>query len=155
MGLEPTDCYLRVIAMLKEEIRRLSLELRHIAADDPDVQLLMTVPGVSYYIAVLVKAEIGDVSRFRTGDQLAGYAGLAPSTFSSGGVTRRGRITREVSRWLRWSMVEAIHTHLKYDTLVTRAYHRIAECRGRKTAKVAAARKLLTVCWSVLRNRRP
>ena len=77
LGLEPVDSYLRMMEPLQDEIRLLSLELRHIAADDEDVLLLMTIPGVGYYIALLVKAEIGDISRFHTGDQLASYAGLA------------------------------------------------------------------------------
>jgi len=155
LGLESVRCYLRVMATLKEEIRRLSLELRHLADADEDVRLLMTVPGVGYYIALLVKAEEGDVSRFRSGDHLASYAGLVPSTYSSGGVTRHGRITKEGSRWLRWAMVEAVLLHLRYDSPVTKFYHGVAERQGAKTARVAAARKLLTVCWSVLRNGRP
>ena len=155
LGLEPVDSYLWVMEALKEEIRLLSLELRRIAAGDEDIRLLMTIPGIGYYIALLVKAEVGDVSRFRTGNQLASYAGIAPSAYSSGGVTRHGRITSEGSRWLRWAMVEAVHTQLRYDTPVTRAYHRIAERRGRKTAKVAAAQMLLLVCRSVLKNRWP
>jgi transposase len=155
LGMDSIRCYLRVMETLREEVRRLSLELRHIASGDEDVRLLMTVPGVGYFIALLVKAEIGDVGRFHTGDQLASYAGIVPSTHSSGRVTRHGRITREGSAWLRWAMVEAALVHLRYDTPVTRFYHRVAERRGSKTARVAAARKLLTVCWSVLRNRRP
>jgi transposase len=155
LGMESIRCILRVMATLRAETRRLSLELRHIAAGDEDVRLLMTIPGVGYYIALLVKAEVGDITRFRSGDHLAGYAGIVPSTHSSGKVTRHGRITREGSRWLRWAMVEAALVHLRYDTPVTRFYHRVAERRGAKTARVAAARKLLTVCWSVLRNRRP
>jgi len=49
----------------------------------------------------------------------------------------------------------AAQVHLRFDTPVTRAYHRIAERRGKSKAKVAAARMLLLVCRSVLKNRRP
>jgi len=115
----------------------------------------MTVPGVGYSIALLVKAKVGDVNRFNSGGHLASYAGLVPSTRSSGGTERHGRITRERSRWLRWAMVEAAMVHLRYDTPLTRFYHRVAEGRDRKAALVAAARKLLTVCYSVLRSQRP
>jgi len=52
-------------------------------------------------------------------------------------------------------MVEAAMVHVRYDTMVTRFYHRVAERRGRKPALVAAARMLLTVCYNVLVNRRP
>ena len=53
-------------------------------------------------------------------------------------------------------MVEAAQTHVhKYDTAITKAYHRIAERRGRRVAVVAAARKLLLCCYSVLKNKHP
>ncbi|MEM3551129.1 MAG: transposase [Candidatus Bathyarchaeia archaeon] len=106
-------------------------------------------------MALLVKAEIGDISRFISGDHLCNYAGLVPSTYSSGGVTKHGGITREGSCWLRWAMVEAAMTHVKYDTSVTRSYHRLAERRVRKTAIVAAARRLLLSCYRVLKSRGP
>ncbi len=153
--LESIDCYLRVMEVLNGEIRRLSLELKRIAGEDEDVRLLMTIPGFGYYTALLVKAEIGDISRFKSGDHLCSYAGIVPSTHSSGGVARHGRITREGSRWLRGVVFEAAMTHVKYDTAITRAYHRIAERRGKKVALVAAARRLLLCCYSVLKHKRP
>jgi transposase len=119
------------------------------------LRVLMTVPGFGYYLALLVKAEIGDVSRFRSGDHLCSYAGIVPSTYSSGGVARHGRITREGSRWLRLAVFEAATTHIKYDTAITRAYHRIAERGSRKVALVATARRLLPCRYSVLKNRKP
>jgi len=155
LGLEPVDCYLRLIEPLKSEVRMLSRDLKREAGKDPDVSLLMTIPGVGYYIALLVKAEIGDVRRFSSGDHLASYAGLVPSTRSSGGVERHGGITREGSRWLRWALVEAARVHTRYDTPVTRFYHGVAERRGGRAALVAAGRKLATVCYSVLVNGGP
>ena len=56
LGLGPVDSYLRMMEPPRTEIRLLSLEMRHIAANDEDVKLLMTIPGVGYYIALLVKA---------------------------------------------------------------------------------------------------
>ena len=90
--MEPVDFYLRLIEPLKRN-----------AGKDPEVRLLMTIPGVGYYIALFVKAEIGDVKRFSSRDHLAGYAGLVPSTRSSGGVERHGGIARQGSRWLRYA----------------------------------------------------
>jgi len=67
------------------EIRLLSRQLRRLARDDEDVRLLMSIPSVGYYLALLIKAEIGDVNRFISGDHLCSYAGIVPSTHSSGG----------------------------------------------------------------------
>jgi transposase len=125
------------------------------APQDDDVKLLMTIPGIGYYSALLIKSEIGDISRFPDGEKLCSYAGLVPSVSISGRHRRHGSITKEGSRWLRWIMVECVYSHLKYDTSITRAYHAIAERKGTGTAKVAAARRLLMCCDSVLRNRKP
>ena len=110
---------------------------------------------ITQYEPRLALAKVGDISLFRMGDQPTSYAGLTPSTHSRGGVTHHGQITKEGSRWLRWAMVEAAHVHFRFDTPVTRAYRRIAERRGKSKAKVVAARMLLLVCRSVLKNRRP
>jgi len=96
--------------------------------EDEDVKLLMTIPGVGYYTALLVKAKIGDVNRFNV-----------PSTYSSGGISRHGGITREGSRWLRCAMVEVAMTHIKYDTAISRSYHHIAERSSKQVAVVAVA----------------
>lgn len=155
LQLDAVDCYLPVIHTLDIQVGKLSRELRGMASGDEDVRLLMTIPGIGYYSALLVRSEIGDISRFPDGEKLCGYAGLVPSVSISGGHSRYGSITKEGSRWLRWIMVECVHTHLKYDTSITRAYHAIAERKGARIAKVAAARRLLMCCYSVLQNRKP
>ena len=155
LQLDSVESYLPVISSLDIQIGKLSKDLQAIAPQDEDVKLLMTIPGIGYYSALLVKSEIGNITRFPDGEKLCSYAGLVPSVSSSGGYTRHGSITKEGSRWLRWIMVECVHTHLKYDTSITRSYHAIAERKGKSIAKVAAARRLLMCCYSVLRNRQP
>ena len=156
LNLPPIESYLRLIDSLGEEIKLLSNELKGEAEEDENVRLLMTIPGIGYYSALLVKSEIGDVGRFPFAEKLCSYAGLVPSTYQSGGMVRHGSITKEGSRWLRWIMMECASTHVsKYDTWISRSYRCLAGRRGRKTARVAAARKLLVVCYSVLRNKRP
>ena len=154
LGMSSIDRYLRILEGLNQEIGLVSKELDKYAGDE-DVRLLMTIPGVGLYSALMIKAEIGDLSRFPDADHLCSYAGLVPSERSSGGRTRRGRITEEGSRWLRWIMVEVAHVHVRYDTHFTRAYHRIAARRGKKVATVALARRLLRCVYAMLRDRKP
>ena len=92
---------MRILKPLDVEIRLLSNEPVGIAEGDEDVRLLMNIPGIGYYSAVLMKSEIGDVSRFPSGERFCSYAGLVPSTQASGGTVRNGDITKEGSRWLR------------------------------------------------------
>jgi len=50
-------------------------------------RLLMTVPGIGYYSALLIVSEVGDINRFPDSYHLCSYAGLITSTHSSGGIT--------------------------------------------------------------------
>ena len=149
------ESYLPVLFTLTIRIERLSKELRRIAPENEDVRLLMTIPGIGYYSALLIKSEIGEILRFADGEKLCSYAGLVPSVSSSGSHKRYGSITKEGSRWLRGIMVESVRIHIRYDTSISRAYHAITERKGRSIAKVAAARRLLMCCDSVLRNHKP
>ncbi|MGC8696593.1 MAG: transposase [Conexivisphaera sp.] len=85
---------------LNQEIEKVSRRIREEAIEDEDARLLMTIPGISYYSALLIAGEIGDISRFpdSDSDHLVSYAGLSPSTHSSGGRTCHGPITEQGSR---------------------------------------------------------
>lgn len=141
---------------MDDEIKLVSKQLKGLAKDNEDVKLLMTIPGIGYYSALLVKSEIGDISRFPFGERLCSYAGLVPSTHASDASVRHGGITKEGSRWLRWVMVKAAQAHVRmYDTALKEAYHRIAERRGKRIAVFAVAWKPLLCCYSVLKNKCP
>jgi transposase len=73
LKFEFVDSYLRIMDVFDEEIKAFSSQLEGLAEEDEDVKLLMTVPGLGYYSALLVKSEIGDVNRFPFGERLCGY----------------------------------------------------------------------------------
>ncbi len=95
-------------------------------------------------------AEIGDITRFHSPDQLCCWAGLTPTERSSDEHTRRGHISKQGSRWLRWVMVEDAQ-RVRHPLLLG-FFERIAARRGRKIARVALARQLLTLCFYALRD---
>ena len=86
--------YLNVISSLNEEIREISLKIKSESKGDEYAKLLMTIPGIGYYSALLISSEIGDINRFPDSHHLCSYAGLTPSTHCSGGVRYRGSMTK-------------------------------------------------------------
>src|SRR5579859_65356 len=71
---------------------------------------------------------------------------MTPRHRESDTKVHRGAITKQGSRLLRWAAVEAVSkNHAGGD--IKDAYRRIALRRGRNIAKVAAARKLLTLVY--------
>jgi transposase len=151
------DGYLAVISSLNTQIKAVSTTIRNKANEDESTKLLMTIPGVGYYSALLMMSEIGDIARFSDSHHLCSYAGLTPSTHSSGGVTYHGRITKTGSSYLRWVLVECTKTHIRTqkESNLTKFYRQLAERRGSSKAAVAAASKLLRIAYWILKEKRP
>src|SRR5574342_451740 len=149
------DGYLRLATVLSTLIAEITQTIKQLVAESAQAQLLMTIPGISYYSALLILSEIGEIERFASAKRLCSYAGLVPSIYSSGSKTVYGRITKQGSRWLRWIMVE-ISTHAANgDARLQSLYRRVSRRRGAATAKVAVARKVLTVIYAMLKHNEP
>ena len=150
LGVDAVSQLLPVMETLDRQIGEISAVLKRAAAEDGRARILTTIPGVGYYTALLLVAEIGDVNRFPDAERLCSYAGLVPSVRRSGGSTVYGHITKEGSRWMRWALTEAVHSHLRYDTELTRFYRRLALRRPGQVATTATARKMLKAVYCML-----
>jgi len=155
LGLEAVDQVMPVMLTLDRQIKEISWGLKRMCGEDPRASLLTIIPGVGYYIALLIVSEIGDVRLFPDSEKLCSYAGLGPTVRQSGGSTHQGGITREGSKWLRWALTQAVHAHLRHETNLTRFYGRLAAKKPRQVAVMATARKMLKVIYWMLRNNEP
>jgi len=144
--------YLSVLDNVRREIRIASKRVQQLAEEDQDAVLLMTIPGVGFYSALMIESEIGDVKRFPSAKQLCSYAGLVPSTYASGNTCYHGHITKQGSRWLRWILIEAAIHAVKRPGPLRRFYFKVERKKGGKVAKVATARKLLEWIYHMMRD---
>jgi hypothetical protein len=143
---------LRLIAAVNVEMKSLEKDIELRAKHDADTALLMTMPGVGSFTALLPKAEIGDFSRFPSPESLASFSGLIASSRSSGGKLKYGNITEQESKYLRWGMIQAAaHIRPSRGNLF-HFYERIKTKKGSKVARVALARKMLTAATSIRRQ---
>ena len=67
----------------------------------------MTAPGIGWVLGYTIAAEIGDISRFASPAKLAGYTGLCPRVYQSGGKDHRGPLAKNGPKYLRWALIEA------------------------------------------------
>jgi transposase len=144
--------YLNVLDAVRGEIKTVSSRVQQVAEKDHDAMLLMTIPGVGYYSALLIKSEIGDIKRFPSAKRLCSYSGLVPSTHQSGNVSYHGHITKSGSKWLRWILIEAAIHAVKRPGPLRYFYYKVARRKGGQTAKVATARKLLEWIYHILKD---
>ena len=114
--------------------------------------MLCQLPGIGRYTAMLIIAEVGDVTRFPTARHLCAWAGLAPTVRSSDGKARLGHISHQGSPALRWALTEATQKIPTGGGPLRAMFERIAKRRGRSIAKVAVARQILTLCYYGLRD---
>ena len=132
----------RVLETLHAEARAAEAVVGARAAADPVARALDTLVGIGPVLALTLRAEIGDGTRFRTGAALACYAGLVPRVDASGDRYSTGRITRQGSPWLRWALVEAARHAIRRSDRVGRWARRLAMRKGGMKARVALARRL-------------
>lgn len=162
MSLEPDGAVWR--SMLARELEQLGTveaaiasterALDAIAAKHLGVRLLLTIPGVGPRLAETVAAVIDDPHRFRNRKQVGCYAGLTPRKIQSGQMDRQGRISKRGHELLRSLLVEVSWLGLRRNGWMKGVYERAL--RGsparKKIAIVALARRLLVVCWAMLRD---
>lgn len=146
---------LDLIEHLNQQIKALESEMVLTPEQEQTIRLLKTVPGVGRVIAITILAEIGDIQRFNSPKALCNWAGLTPKVRSSDLLVRHGRISKQGSSLLRAAMTRAAtiasrtskRWYLVHDGLVLRC--------GKQAAKVAVARRLLTVVYFMLKRKQP
>jgi transposase len=152
------DASLCLIDYLERQIDQIERELRATGADHPYVPLLLTVPGIGWVLAFTIAAEIGDIPRFPSANKLTGYTGLCPMVRQSGEKDRRGPLSKQGPKYLRWAMLEAtMHAlrHPAYRERYQRNKQRLGKQRGARVAQVDIARKLTEAIWHMLTKSEP
>ena len=144
--------YLNLAASLTSCIQEAEKVISAKAQLNDQVRLLLSMPGIGEFSALLIHAEIGNIHRFPSAGKLCSYAGLVPSVRASGDRIKMGGITKQGSQWLRWIMVEAAHHLVTGSTTFKNYYERVKFKKGASVAKVAVARKALKIIYYMLRN---
>src|SRR5579875_3127368 len=102
-----------------------------------------TITGISYYSALMIISEVGDINRFTDSNHLVSYSGLSPSTHSSGKKTFYGPITKQGSKYLRWILNQVTWANIRNEQ------------KGSAIAITAASAIMLRIIFWMLKEHRP
>jgi transposase len=155
---QTVDASLDLIDYLERQIAEINRDLKASGAEHPYVPLLLTVPGIGWVLAFTIAAEIGEITRFASAKKLCGYTGLCPRVHQSGESDRRGPLTKQGPKYLRWAMLETtMHAlrHPAYSERYQRNKKRLGRQRGVRVAQIDIARKLTEAIWHLLTNNQP
>jgi transposase len=153
---EIVTAYEATVMAATDALATLDAQLAARARTDARVTRLQTIPGVGPISAQTLVAAVDRIERFGSAKQLVAYSGLAPSVRASGERVEYGRITKQGRSEIRGVWVQAAHAVLAVKAAAAlplqRWWARVARRRGKKTALVALARKLLTIAFHLLRE---
>lgn len=152
VGKQLMKAFLSVIDELTAQIQELESTIEETATALEETQLLMTIPGVSFYSGLLIHAEIGEIDRFERAEELVSYAGLDPIVRESGQSRHEGGISKEGSGDLRWILVQCANVAVNRanDPYLGQFYARLKQRKNHQIAIVATARKLLVSIFHML-----
>jgi transposase len=155
-----TERLLEQLDVVTTQIQGFERRLRAVCAPTPELELLQTLPGIGWVLAVVIWLEVGDIGRFPSAAHLAAYSGTTPRVHASGGHIHYGPLRADINRYLKWAFVEAantiaLHRLAKPQRHVSQLYTRIQHRKGHPKAIGAVARHLAEASYWILSKREP
>lgn len=153
-----TRALLAQLDATSQMIAKLEARMHEVFETSPELELLMSLPGVGFVLGSVILLETGLIGRFPSAEKYTSYCGTAPRISASGGHTHIGRLRQDVNRYLKWAYIEAANTvclwHNKQpERHVSKLYARIARKRGHGKAIGAVARNLSEAAFWMLSKR--
>lgn len=146
---------LALIDHLTEQVTEIEGSIQLSAEQEQQVKLLCTMPGVGRLGAIILLAEIGDIRRFNSAKALCNWAGLTPKVRSSDTHIRHGRISKQGPALVRATMTRAATIASRSSKRWYGVHEKLVLRCGRQAAKVAVARRLVTVVYYMLKRQEP
>ena len=117
-----------------------------------DVELLITIKGITSLIALAFLADVADINRFKSLKHMNAYLGLVPRLKDSGGKSKPGHICRESRKLTRTLLTQSVR-HIADSSWGLRNYYSdLTKKRGAGRARIALIRKICGVMRRMLLN---
>ena len=148
--------YLEELRLYTTQHRQIEAEVAKVAEADEDCQNLMSHPGIGPFVAVAIKARVGEASRFPTKKHLCSYAGLVPKADNTGEHVSEHTHVKHGDDVLKYALTCGVNAaaRTKTSSAVKRFYFKhLAKGKSPQDAEVAAARKLACIVWRILTSK--
>jgi transposase len=149
------------IAFLDDQIATIQAQIEDHIDNHPHLRqqrdLLTSIPGIGDQTAAHFLAEVIDVHRFQSAQQLAAYAGLTPRNHHSGSsVHKPGRLVKTGNSYLRKALYMPALAAMRWNPIIRALVERL-DARGKKRMTIVGAvmRKLVHLAFGVLKHQQP
>jgi transposase len=145
------DEIMQHIEYIEQRIARMDgYLLSGLAAWQPQLNLLQTIPGIDQIGAAMLLVEISaDMSTFGSAERLASWVGICPGNNESAGKRKTGRI-RKGNAWVRRLLCEFAQAAARTQCALKAKFDSLAIRKGRKKSVIALAHKMLRTIYAML-----
>lgn len=145
---------------IKCRIKDIEKKMEEMTKDDEAIKVLRSIPGTGIVNACALRGILADIERFNSPKKVAAYAGLAPWVSNSNETIRHGHITKRGSTILRNALVQMAMGMIRYWSAGNRGatimlynwYCQISSRTSGGKSKIALARKMAHIVWTMLKN---
>jgi len=118
-----------------------------------DIDILVSINGISVFIALALIADYATIDRFAKAKQFSKYLRSTPRSEVSNQKRKDGK-THKSGRKLSVKMIlQVLHHTMKENDLMSHFYGRIRKGKGACKARIAATRKLFVMIFCMLKKR--
>ncbi len=142
----------KVLGVINEQIRHLEKTVLAQAKPDPVYQRLQTIYGVGTVLAMTIRLESGEMSRFPTVGDYTSYCRGTGSRRLTNGKPKGENNKRNGNAYLAWAFLEAAHFAVVNYPLARRFFERKRAASNRILASKALASKLSKAAFYVMRD---
>ena len=149
-----------VLLVLQKQLAEIEKEIKALVKGDPEirksVELLRTIKGIDWTIAVTLVAIIGDINLFANKHDLISFLGVNPQNFHSGSSVHHSRLSKNGSSIARKHLFIAAKIGSRWNTIF-REYKESLMGHGKlwKTAMCALMRKITGIIYAILKTQTP
>lgn len=157
-GKTSLTMYLNQLQSLRNNISETTKFIRSLSKKDPyskQVELLVTIPGISILSAMILLTEIGNINEFNNINKLCGFVGLIPSQHSTGDSNNLNHMTRRGKGILKRIFIEASWVAVRKDPGLLMNYKNLLKRVRASRAIITIARKMIARVMFVLKNEEP
>lgn len=137
-----------IVNQLKKYVRE-NEETREI------IELLKSVPGIGFTLAIILYSEIIDIKRFNRLDELSSYVGLSPAVYSSAEKEMNLGLSKQKNKYIRNYLIESTWIAIRKDEALQMAYVKLCKRMDSRKAIIRIAKKLLGRIRYVWLNQQP
>lgn len=145
------------IKLADKQVADLEKKIAKLVKQDPQLDKAHKahdkVPGVGSVVASGVLAELGDLSRFVSNNQMVGFVGLAVKENKSGKRKGRSAISKQGNSEVRRLLHLAALACIRLDNRFSRFYHHLVnKGKTKKQAMTAMGRKILITMRALVKT---